>query len=196
MILGDFNYPDIDYEQEYVSAGEDAASTRFFNKTQELCLIQCVTQPTAINLGLHLCWWRQPDRRYWIQWTTGEKWPCHLAVEPPVTGKWAIWLSGQKNYWKGDYDKITTELSEISWNEELRDKSAEGMWLTFKQIVGELSDLHIPAKKISRKRKVIGCRRTHAKRWRNAVKHGINTVVFDPVQIMRLTNQYGTRSLP
>jgi len=43
-----------------------------------------------------------------------------------------------KNYWKGDYEKITTELSEISWNEKLQDKSAEGMWLTFKQIVFEL----------------------------------------------------------
>jgi len=51
MILGDFSYPDIDYEQEYVSAGEDAAPTRFFNKTQELCLIQCVTQPTRIREG-------------------------------------------------------------------------------------------------------------------------------------------------
>jgi len=59
----------------------------------------------------------------------------------------------KKNYWKGDYDKITTELSEISWNEELRDKSAESMWLTFKQMVGVLSDLHIPPKKTHQKKK-------------------------------------------
>jgi len=51
MILGDFNYPNIDYEHEHVPAGEDAASTRFFNKTQELCLIQCVAQPTRIREG-------------------------------------------------------------------------------------------------------------------------------------------------
>jgi len=58
-----------------------------------------------------------------------------------------------KNYWKVDYEKITTELSEISWNEKLQDKSAEGMWLTFEQIVGVLSDLHIPPKKMHQKKK-------------------------------------------
>jgi len=59
----------------------------------------------------------------------------------------------KKNYWKGDYEKITTELSEISWNEKLQDKSAEGMWLTFKQMVRVLSDLHIPPKKTHQTKK-------------------------------------------
>jgi len=39
LIIGDFNYPDVDYVNETVRAGEGASSTKFFNKTQELCLI-------------------------------------------------------------------------------------------------------------------------------------------------------------
>ena len=38
MIFGDFNYPDIDYSQDMVAAGDDAASASFFYTTQELFL--------------------------------------------------------------------------------------------------------------------------------------------------------------
>ena len=76
---------DIDYEQEYVSAGEDAASTRFFNKTQELCLIQCVTQPTRIREG------QQPSTLDYIfideDNLTEDLEYNYLAMEPTVTGK-------------------------------------------------------------------------------------------------------------
>ena len=46
MIMGDFNHPEIDYNIDTVSAGDKAASTRFFDVTHELCLFQFVREPT------------------------------------------------------------------------------------------------------------------------------------------------------
>jgi len=51
LIIGDFNYPDIDYVNETVTAGEGASSTKFFNKTHELCLVQHVNESTRIRQG-------------------------------------------------------------------------------------------------------------------------------------------------
>jgi len=42
--VGDFNYPEIDYEGEVVAAGDTGPPTLFFNKTQEeLCLFQHIS---------------------------------------------------------------------------------------------------------------------------------------------------------
>ena len=51
MIIGDFNYPEIDYVNETVAAGETASATLFFNKTQELCLHQHVKRVTRERQG-------------------------------------------------------------------------------------------------------------------------------------------------
>ena len=160
MILGDFNHHNTDYEHEYVSACEDTASTRFFNKTQELCLIQYVKQPTRIRQ------WQQPstldymliDEHNLIEDLSYSE---PLCMSDHVALQWNLLLEvnepascqDKKNYWKSDYNKITIKLSEISWNEKLQGKSPEEMWLTFKQTVGKLSDLHIPTKEKHQKKK-------------------------------------------
>jgi len=44
LIMGDFNHPEIIYVTETVTAGTDDPATVFFDKTQELCLFQHVTE--------------------------------------------------------------------------------------------------------------------------------------------------------
>jgi len=51
LIIGDFNYPDINYSQQFVTANDDTAPARFFNTTQELFLFQNVTLPTRVRQG-------------------------------------------------------------------------------------------------------------------------------------------------
>ena len=113
-------------------------------------------------------------------WTTGEKWPRPL--------QWNLLL--QVNEPSGCQDKKLLER----WLREdylIRDQLE---W----EITGQISRRYVAnlqadsfwaiqiciycPRKSTRKRKVIGYRRTHAKKWRNAVKHGINTgtVVFNP----------------
>ena len=49
LIMGDFNYPEINYVDETVTASVNDPSTVFFNKTQELCLFQHVTEATRVR---------------------------------------------------------------------------------------------------------------------------------------------------
>jgi len=42
MIIGDFNYPDIDYAGYFVNAGPQSEQQIFFDKTQDLFLFQHV----------------------------------------------------------------------------------------------------------------------------------------------------------
>jgi len=50
MILGDFNYPGIDYDNLAVAQGSKAA-TDFFDKTMDLFLIQNITECTRYRQG-------------------------------------------------------------------------------------------------------------------------------------------------
>ena len=50
MILGDFNYPGIDYDNLAVAPGSKAA-TDFFDKTMDLFLIQNITECTRYRQG-------------------------------------------------------------------------------------------------------------------------------------------------
>jgi len=46
LIMGDFNYRDIDYNNYIVNADECSEAFEFFNKTQDLFLIQSVREAT------------------------------------------------------------------------------------------------------------------------------------------------------
>ena len=48
-IKGDFNFPDIDYEQGLVKASPKASASRFFKETQDLFLIQHVHAATRFR---------------------------------------------------------------------------------------------------------------------------------------------------
>ena len=49
LVMGDFNYPEIDYKWEVVAAGDTDPPTLFFNKTQELCRFQHISDATRVR---------------------------------------------------------------------------------------------------------------------------------------------------
>ena len=51
MLMGDFNYPEIEYDNYTVNAAEVSDPYRFFTKTQDLFLPQHVTENTRMRLG-------------------------------------------------------------------------------------------------------------------------------------------------
>jgi len=51
MIMGDFNYPSIDFCSHSVSSGLASDAFQFFDKCQELCLFQHVYEPTQFRDG-------------------------------------------------------------------------------------------------------------------------------------------------
>ena len=49
LIMGDFNFPEIDYAPDNVAGSDTAPPALFLAKTQELCLFQHVTGVTRIR---------------------------------------------------------------------------------------------------------------------------------------------------
>jgi len=115
MILGDFNYPAINFKNNTVSSGSMSDASKFYEKCQELCLSQHVHQETRFRDGQCLDY-IFTDEDNLIQ---------HLQYLPPL-GKsdhillsWDITVHTQDlvshlkkyNYWQGDYDAISEKLS-------------------------------------------------------------------------------------
>jgi len=49
LIMGDFNFPEISYKDNLVSAGPAAATSRFYNMTQDEFITQYVLEPTRMR---------------------------------------------------------------------------------------------------------------------------------------------------
>ena len=110
MIMGDMNYPDIDFLNNMVNAGEHAASSKLFEKTQDLFLHQHVTNVTRIRSD------QTPSILYYvftddrnlideIDYLAPLGKSDHLFLSWFVTLKMNIVNSIQEklNFWKGDY---------------------------------------------------------------------------------------------
>ena len=77
LIMGDFNFPEISYAEETVSASANDPSSLFFNKTQELCLIQHVTEVTRVRQH------QAPSTLDYV-FTDEENLIDSIAYEPPL----------------------------------------------------------------------------------------------------------------
>ena len=84
LIMGDFNFPEISDAEETVSASANDPSSLFFNKTQELCLIQHVTEVTRVRQH------QAPSTLDYV-FTDEENLIDSIAYEPPLA-KSCIWM--------------------------------------------------------------------------------------------------------
>ena len=83
--MGDFNFPEISYKDNLVSAGPAAATSRFYNMTQDEFITQYVLEPTRMRKATwHQFWtiiglldynnfdeWRGFSRAYWQKLAKG-----------------------------------------------------------------------------------------------------------------------------
>jgi len=153
MIMGDFNYPSIDFRNQSVSEGPMSDASKFFDKCQDLCLLQHVYDPTRFREG------QCPSCLDYL-FTDEENLIHNLQYLPPfgksdhVVLQWELTVFAQElishlkklNYWKGDYSAISHHLRTINWSEHFRGKSVIDMWICFKDIVTDLIDTYIPPK--------------------------------------------------
>jgi len=153
MILGDFNYLAINFNNNTVSSGIMSDASKFYEKCQELCLFQHVHQETRFRDG------QCPSCLDYI-FTDEENLIQHLKYLPPLSMSdhillsWDITVHAQDlvshltkyNYWQGDYDAIMEKLSVVNWSELFHGMSVIDMWQAFKAIITELIETHIPPK--------------------------------------------------
>lgn len=159
LILGDFNYPEIDYENGIVLAGEGADSSKFFVKTQELCLAQVVNQPTRVRQG------QQPSLLDYI-FTDEEETVQDISYEAPlgksdhVVLKWNIILRAKEvtnseeklNFWKGNYETISTAVQGVDWKQRFEGRCVDDMWEDFKSFMTQQMEENIPLRVERKKR--------------------------------------------
>ena len=161
MIMGDFNCPAIDYNLGLVATGPTSIDAKLFEKTQDLLLIQNVTENTRFRSGY------APSKLDYV-FTNEDNLIDQVDYEEPL-GKsdhvlltWNIVTEFQErfcnnenkyNYWKGNYNRITGDLSEINWKDEFTDQDVESAWSILRNKINELTKIYVPLKQDDGKHK-------------------------------------------
>ncbi len=160
MIMGDFNYPAIDFVECRVNSGEGTDDSRFYSRIQKLFLVQNVTEPTRIRGG------QEPSVLDYVI-TDEENLVEDLSYEVPM-GKsdhvcltWKLKLEREElrsgsqeklDYYKGNYEEISAALRAVDWEQRMGEgEDLDKMWMCFKETVMGLVDKWIPRRKIIKK---------------------------------------------
>lgn len=160
LLMGDFNYGDINWELCDVDGPADSDSALFLETTLDIFLHQNVTDPTRYREG------HRPSRLDLV-FTDDENNIDEIVNNQPL-GKsdhtvltWTYQLKSadvsekgydeKLNFHKGNYESMNLNLSDVDWD-VLEDMGVEEMWLYIKNILHKLIGSHVPKrKKISRK---------------------------------------------
>ena len=124
LILGDFNFPEIDYVNYKVEGGLDTDANRFFNKTNDLFLHQHITDWTRCRAGQH------PSTLDYV-FTDEDNVIEDINYSPPLGKSDHVcidmnYITGQQeseatqttyDFWRGDYVRIKEELRNDDWEQ-------------------------------------------------------------------------------
>ncbi len=159
VIIGDFNFPEIDWIRNVSTKDEDHPASLFLESTQDGMLNQHIKEPTR---------WREGQKANTLDllFTSKDGLVSDIEVLPPI-GKsdhgvvlFNIHRSFGKDtttrkkflYEKGNYAEINKRL-DIDWNSLLEDKSTEESWQLLKSKVSEACQEYIPTITISGERR-------------------------------------------
>ena len=162
LLVGDFIYPEISYNHFTVDASTDSSAYKFFSKTQDLSLSQCVHQHTRIRAG------NAPSTLDYI-FTDEAGLVDEIEYQAPI-GKsnhvclsWTTTvfdsdakkpkLSTKRNFWKGNYSATNRELSEVNWDEVVGNGSMNDRWKRFSDLLNGLIEGQVPMCEENKKRK-------------------------------------------
>jgi len=144
--MGDFNFPEIDYNgfEDHAPCSLDAI--KFFDMTQYLFLSQHVHDHIRFRQGqipqysrLHIHIWRQTNRKF-----GSSRQKCCLSFNYVVKANVSTFLGSKFDYHKGDYTSIIAELQCIEWDKVLDSKSCEETWRILRDKIAVLTEKHIP----------------------------------------------------
>ena len=154
MLIGDFNYPDIDWITHTVKSGATAEINRFLECLDDNFVTQHVTEPTLSNAVLDLVMTRDPDLISSVSVTEPLGGNDHNMVTFVIHHQREIAdnVKEVRDYLKANYDKIRSELASKNWD-ELLVGSADKCWFCFKEIIFDLERRYIPLKKCTRNKR-------------------------------------------
>ncbi|XP_052786222.1 uncharacterized protein LOC128221661 [Mya arenaria] len=150
IIVGDFNYPDIDWEN-CVADRENSDSDLFAECVKDCFLIQHVDEPTRYRGNqrpsiLDLVMTNEENVISDLQYHApfGNSDHCCLAFEYKCIAETKSTKTKKYKYDKGDYVGMRENLSSIDWTEELKDQTTQEAWDIFSGILDTAMQTHIP----------------------------------------------------
>ena len=158
--MGDFNYPEINFEQFKVEAGPESSPAKFFDKTQDMFLFQCVLEPTRMRMG-------QVPSLLDLVFTDEEnliedmEYHAPLGLSDHVCLAWTLATGGFGNkdecekidVWRGNYEETNNQLEKMDWENSIAGDSIDIMWDKFLSIIKDMIQKYIPFKKVGSKRR-------------------------------------------
>ena len=167
LLMGDFNFPEINWNSFRVNAADNHPAESFLNCIQDLFLHQHVLEPTHHRHG-------QTANTLDLIFTNGEELVSDLLYNETIgkshhsTLTWTTTCYLQRTvtstvkhcYNKGDFDGMRKLLSIVDWDGKLNELSLEEMWFEIKDSILEAVRKCIPIitfndQKASRRRKPV-----------------------------------------
>ena len=156
LIMGDFNLPEINWEQQATSMSTEHVTTRFIECIRDGFLFQHVKQPT------HYSGPDQTSNILDLVMTNEEGMIDEIEYDVPignshhVTLKWTLNCYKERtvskidkySYDKGNYEEIRRKLGSIDWTTDLANKSVDEMWLFILNSITSAVRQYIPHRAI------------------------------------------------
>ena len=142
VLMGDFNFPGIDWENETASSSDENLFLDFVNENS---LTQSVRHPTRGNNVLDLCLATDEDLVREVEVME----PFSTSDHCYFTGKIFIQnpeetIKFYHNFNLADWDSIRSYLSCVDWQDILQNRDTESMWNSIKSIITCAVDRHVP----------------------------------------------------
>ncbi len=154
IITGDFNFSEINWENNTTSVGENNMATQFLNCIMDEFLFQHVRHPTRIRTGnvpsiLDLIFTNEENMVEEVEFLPGLglsdhlvlycDFNCYIEQDNPSYEK--------LNYFRGDYRNIGEELSSVQWDSVMRGLDVSDSWNGFTEKIVKLLEKHVPVSK-------------------------------------------------
>lgn len=161
IIVGDFNYPNIDWENSVVTDNENSEGDQFLECLKDCFLIQHVDRPTRYRgdqkpsiLDLVLTNEENVIKNMQYCAPLGNSDHCALVFEYKCIAESVSTKTKKYRYDKGNYDDMRANLADVDWTKTLDEKDTQKAWDHFSDILEDEMQRHIPTHTGDRKRKM------------------------------------------
>ena len=153
LIMGDFNYPGIDWELLNARGGSGSRESIFLESIMNTYLHQHVMSPTRCRgkdnpsiLDLILTNEEQMINQLKYESPLGKSDHCTLTFNYKCYSELHTKVVNRRLYDHGNYTEFANDLRNIDWNEFFSGNNIDETWKEFERLLNSLIDKHIPLK--------------------------------------------------
>ena len=157
LIVGDLNYPEIDWNLQISRTRPDHASAQFLKTCKDSYLSQHQTEPTRYRTGqsanlLDLVLTNNDELIDEIKTQAGLGKSDHCSLVITLScAKCEKTQNPRPNFRKADYEAINKDLGDIDWTTDLDKLDVNEAWNYFRETIDNVVDKHVPKRKSSKK---------------------------------------------